>query len=273
MVLVFYFVFFLSLIPNASADQGQVPTSNVTPVSEQAPTSPFLPGLQHDFGDNNPDVYLCLGDSITYGYGLLDLSQSYPAQLQALLGKTVINEGISGTRSSFGAIRVNRLLDNNKPGYLLTLYGVNDIGERRNDAIVESLRQIIHAAKANKTTSVVATLTPVFHGRAWKEPYVRDLNIRIRALAAEEGVLLADLEEAFAWDPSYLLDDGLHPNSLGHELMAKTFHEALKDEPSSGGGCTVNPQGSLGLEWIALFLAIFFKLAWGQYSRRYNQHH
>lgn len=218
----------------------------------------------HDFGDNNPDVYVSLGDSITRGYGLNNYSESYPAKLQELLGKTVINEGISGSKSYQGASRVGRVLQRHKPGYLLTLYGVNDIGERSNDSIINSLRQIIHSAKNNKTIPVIATLTPVFGSRGWKEPHLRDLNIKIRSLAKEEGILLADLEEAFAWDSTYLLNDGLHPNSKGHELMAQTFYKTLQESPSSsGGGCTFNPSAPFGYEWVLLFCALILTVVRG----------
>ena len=46
-------------------------------------------------------------------------------------------------------------------------------------------------------------------------------------MAAEEGVACADLEAALNWNSAYILDDGMHPNSAGHQIIANTFYQAL----------------------------------------------
>lgn len=265
-----FFLFFAAILIGATGHFLHAQTANGSPsgFSSGMAVPPPPPDISHDFGDNSPDVYVCFGDSITKGVFLSNSAEAYPARLQALLGKTVINEGINGSRSYQGANRVAQVLNRHKPGYLLTLYGVNDIGERSNEAILKSLRHIIQSARNNKTIPVIATLTPVFGGRAWKEPSVRDLNERIRAMAGEENIPLADLEKAFDWDHS-MFPDGLHPNARGHELIAQTFYEVLKSKPSSGGGgCTFNPQGTFGLEWFLLFSAMLLKIVWGLFVLR-----
>ncbi|WP_052812762.1 SGNH/GDSL hydrolase family protein [Desulfonatronum thioautotrophicum] len=235
------------------------------------------PSQDFDFGENNPDVYLCMGDSITFGAGVAS-EESYPAVLQQLLGKTVINDGVSGSRSTLGVTRVNGLLQRYKPGYLLILYGVNDIGERDNADILENLRFMVRAAKENQTIPVVATLTPVFGPRGWKTRGVMDLNQRIRVMATEEGILLVDLEEAFAWDASLISDNGIHPNKDGYFLLAKTFFDTLKEDPGSsgGGGCVVGGgKGSYDLLVLLGFLGLY--AAWNVSKRsrcptRLDQH-
>jgi lysophospholipase L1-like esterase len=228
--------------------------------------------FKHDFGNNNPYVYVCFGDSITVGYNVKH-NETYPAKLQELLGKTVINEGISGSTSYYGALRVGSVLQKHKPGYLLTLYGVNDIGGRTNTDIINSLREIIQTAKNNQTIPVIATLTPVFGQRAWKAPHVRNLNENIRILAKEENILLVDLENAFNWNEKLIDSNGIHPNPLGYELIAKTFYNALEDSStgSGGGGCTIKDNGEMGYEWFFLFTLLFIKVAWNAYrNKQYN---
>ena len=65
-------------------------------------------GDGHDFGDNDQNVYLALGDSITYGYGLSSQA-TYSVKLSAMIGKTVINAGIGGETSFGGTTKVNSL--------------------------------------------------------------------------------------------------------------------------------------------------------------------
>lgn len=180
-------------------------------------------GAAHDFGDNDPNVIACLGDSITEGY-LVATADSYPSQLAAITGKTVYNRGVGGTRSSYGVSIVGTVLDRYNPGYLLILYGVNDlIHGASQPATITNLRTMIQAAKANSTVPIVATLTPTYGSHAWVADDVIALNGQIRTMAAEEGVDVADLEAAFGSDESLILADGLHPNASGARVIAQTF--------------------------------------------------
>jgi len=182
-------------------------------------------GDGHDFGDNNRDVYTAMGDSITRGHGA---SVPYPAVLSSMLGKTVINRGVNGARSSAGLSSVGSILARDNPGFLLILYGANDVIHSEDPAvIIEHLRGIIRAAKNNKTIPVIATLTPQITGHAAFGGGVISLNARIRTLAAEENVTLVDLESAFTAHNEYMQSDGLHPNNTGLSVMAAEFFDVL----------------------------------------------
>lgn len=181
----------------------------------------------HDFGSNDPNVYVAMGDSITSGLGYSSV-EPYPAKLSAMLGKTVINKGHGGDLSSDGRTDVNSILATYKPGYLLILYGANDIIYGYGaDHIIANLRAIIQAAKTNKTIPVIATLTPAFGSHAYMAGGINDLNAGIREMAAEEGVSVADMDSAFGGNSNYMLSDGLHPNDKGAELIATTFSNVL----------------------------------------------
>ena len=99
-------------------------------------------GDGHDFSDNDQNVYLALGDSITYGYGLSSQA-TYSVKLSAMIGKTVINAGIGGETSFGGTTKVNSLLARYKPGYLLILYGANDLIIGHSTTTIGNLRYII----------------------------------------------------------------------------------------------------------------------------------
>ena len=182
-------------------------------------------GDGHDFGDNNKDVYLAMGDSITLGY---QATIPYPAVLSSMLGKTVINRGVGGARAADGYSQVNGTLARYKPGFLLICYGANDaIHGSEPSAVIERLRGMIGAAKANKTIPVIATCLPQSGSHLIFNGGIIALNARIRVLAAEEDVTLVELETPFIGHPEYLNPDGLHPNNTGHSVIAAEFFDAL----------------------------------------------
>jgi len=184
-------------------------------------------GDGHDFGSNNPALYVAFGDSITYGAGV-SASDNYPTKLAEQMMRTVINEGYPGAESFVGADLVQDILNNYKPGFLLILFGVNDLimGYSEEEAI-GNLQYICQAAINNKTIPVIATLTPVTGEHHIWASGVDRLNVLIRQMAAEMNVALVDLDAAFNWNPLYLQEDGLHPNVLGYNLMAITFYDVV----------------------------------------------
>ncbi|MBU4198694.1 MAG: SGNH/GDSL hydrolase family protein [Verrucomicrobia bacterium] len=180
------------------------------------------PWADFDFGANNKNVCLALGDSITAG-------NSYIPKLAGMLQKTIVNEAIPGSETSVGVDLVHPGLDSTHPGFLIILYGINDLimGYSESGAIA-NLRYMVQAAKDNKTAPIIATLTPVTGDYIGLVSGIQRLNAAIRQMAAEEGVTLVDLEEALNWDPAYLLPDGLHPNAAGNDVIAATFYDAMK---------------------------------------------
>jgi len=186
-------------------------------------------GDGHDFGPNNPNLYVALGDSITRGDRLVDPSSYYPALLTGMLNKTVLNEGVGGNSSGEALDRLYPILDDDKPGYVLILAGVNDLimGYGENEA-ARNIRIMVQACQDNKTIPVIATLTPVFESYARLDNEVSRLNVMIRQIASELNVALVDLNGAFDDNPIYMMPGGIHPNESGNTLMALTFYDVVK---------------------------------------------
>lgn len=186
------------------------------------------PWADHDFGSNDRNLYVAMGDSITAGSCLDNYADGYVPKLAGMLQKTVINEGIPGSATDVGVDIVHGLLDDVRPGFLLILYGINDLIMGYDEAIViNNLRTIIQAAKNNKTVPIIATLTPVTGSYSGLTSGVKRLNASIRQMAAAENVALVDLEDAMNWNAAYMLPDGLHPNAAGNDVMAATFYDVL----------------------------------------------
>ena len=179
-----------------------------------------------DVGDNNADVYVAIGDSLTDGNN--GGGAPYPPRLAAMTGKTVINRAAQDESASRAAGSVGGILSDTKPGALLILLGSVDlIGGRSVDGVIGSLGSIIDQAKANKTVPVVATLTPMVGSHSRWSGQVKELNKAIRSLASDKGARLVDLEPAFGDGAGLILDDGLHPNEQGNQIMAEAFADAL----------------------------------------------
>lgn len=182
-------------------------------------------GAGHDFGGNNPDVYLCIGDSITEGEGGVT---PYPTNLANMLGKSVINRGIGGERTSAGSARTPSVLDRDKPGFLLILEGVNDVMDGiPTGSIIANLRSMIQAAKSRKVLPAISTITPFVGSREVFNPSVYALNEQIRNLAAEEGILLVNCEGVVDGRLDYVIADGLHLSESGSIAVAAAWSDKL----------------------------------------------
>ncbi len=176
-----------------------------------------------DVGDNNKDLVICLGDSITYGYACD--GAPYPSQLAAMTGKTVLNYGVPGAHAREGVARIDSVLSK-KPGYVCILYGANDAimeGGSSANSVKESIRSMIVACKNNKSIPIVATTPPMIRDHSLFDGGARTINEAIRSVASEEGARLVDLYDAFGSGEAFLGADGLHPNGAGAALIADCF--------------------------------------------------
>jgi lysophospholipase L1-like esterase len=179
-----------------------------------------------DIGDNNPNLYVALGDSTTDGNN--GGGDPYPPRLASMTGKTVNNMAAQDESSGAAASKAGGVLASQKPAALLFQLGAVDlINGRSIDSVIGNLRSIIQQCKANKTVPVVATLQPMIGLHSRWSGVTKDLNNQIRALASSEGARLADVESSFGDGSGLILDDGLHPNEKGNQIMAEVFKGQL----------------------------------------------
>lgn len=183
-------------------------------------------GASHDFGDNNPDVVLAMGDSITAGG--FSGEAAWPARLGGMVGKSVVNAGIPGAPASVGAGRIGGLLQSRKPGFVIIFYGSNDAIQGVDINTTENaIRAMVIRAKNNQSIPLLATALPMTGGRQIFNGGVDRINGRIRAIANSESVKLVNLHGAIRRNPDLYLVDGLHLSGLGEELVAMEFMDAL----------------------------------------------
>lgn len=167
------------------------------------------------------DVILAFGDSLTEGVGAKE-NESYPAVLQSLSGRTVVNAGISGEQSAPGLARLPALLEEHQPKLLILCHGGNDILRKKNLAkMQENVTAMIQLAQ-NKGIPVVMLGVPNFGlFLSSYEGY--------KTVADSTGVIfIEDLVSDILSDDA-LKADSVHPNKDGYKIMAETIYSKLQD--------------------------------------------
>jgi sialate O-acetylesterase len=182
--------------------------------------------------DKHPIRVACAGDSIT--------ARGYPEVLQRLLGPgyTVRNLGHSGvtamkdigTRSYPLAKPQQDDID-----IVVVMLGTNDAKTEtwsaHKEAFAKDYRELIQSFKAiaSKPRVYVSLSPPVFKpetGNGFSPKNVEEMVEITRTLAGELGCPVIDVHAA-ATGHADLFSDGVHPNDLGKELIAKTVMQAL----------------------------------------------
>jgi lysophospholipase L1-like esterase len=225
----------------------QAETTTLT-VPQPAGVEVYVPAVL-PIGGNLPGTYMAFGDSITEGDGSTD-GEGYRSLLEPRLDGhfgegSIIDAAAPGTRTNYGARRIDSALRSVQPAYVLILYGTNDWNERAcRDAFpcytVDSLRSMVRSAKAHHTLPVLSTIIPCNTGFDARTPpernvWVSDMNDLIRPMAQQEGALLVDMFAAFMAVPDFhtLFSDHVHPNDAGYQLMTDTWFKAITQPPAA----------------------------------------
>lgn len=173
-------------------------------------------------GANDVGVVVAFGDSITQGSACDCVP--YPARLAGPIGKTVVNVGVGGSLAVENVERTQAAIDRFRPGFMLILYGVNDVIHSYDAAAIgDSLAQMVRICKDNQVVPVIATYPAPIQNYLGFTPRVLELNARIRSLAREQKIRCVDLEKEFAAEPGLYEADGLHPSDAGTQVVALAF--------------------------------------------------
>jgi acyl-CoA thioesterase-1 len=171
---------------------------------------------------DRPIRILAFGDSLTAGYGLDDLSQAFPAQLeQALRAKghdvRVIASGVSGETTTGGFNRIDWSLAENPDAVIVELGG-NDGLRAIDPALTErNLDGILSKLAARGIPALLAgMLAPPNLGRDYGDRF----NGLYPRLAEKHGaVFYPFFLDGVAADPALNQDDRIHPNPAGVKVI------------------------------------------------------
>jgi len=168
-----------------------------------------------------PDaVVLAFGDSITYGTGAAE-AESYPAQLERLIGRRVVRAGVPGEVTEQALERLPQMLDEHAPRLLLLCIGGNDFLRRLGIAQAEAnVRAMVKLARS-RGVEVVLIGTPE-PGFSLAPPAFFAAIARDFRLPYEEAAMAEVLKD------SALKSDPIHPNARGYRVIAERLAERLK---------------------------------------------
>lgn len=168
---------------------------------------------------------LCLGDSLTEGYGVPKAS-AWPAITEKILKDkkfdiSMINAGVSGSTTASGPSRLQwHLKSQPKPDWLILALGAND-GLRGQDvkSAQKNLEKTIQIAKDQGMKKIILAgiKVPPSLGPA----YARSFDAIFPLIAKQQKITLYPfLLEGVAAKPELNLPDGIHPNIEGHKIIA-----------------------------------------------------
>jgi acyl-CoA thioesterase-1 len=174
---------------------------------------------------------LFLGDSLTAGYGV-EKEHSYPSLIEKKihslnLQHKIINGGISGSTTASAISRLN-WFEKLKPDLLFLALGAN-VGLRGLELAQtqKNLQQAIEWAKKNKMQVILGGMElPPNYG----EKYRLQFRTMYQELSKKNTIkLIPFMLDGVGGIKEHNIEDGIHPNQKGHEIVSETVWKVLKD--------------------------------------------
>lgn len=194
---------------------------------------------------------LIFGDSITYGYNDTEGGWAERLRMTSVFEETdhsVYPLGISGDTTE-GVLKRFEVETSarfrNEDSFIVLAIGTNDSQYLKTDKksryttkeFRDNYSKLITLAKKHGVGVLILGLPPVdevaskevSEDKSWFESRTLELNNIIKELAEKESVPFVDVMKLFEENGGNdLLDDGLHPNTKGHELMYKEIEKKLR---------------------------------------------
>lgn len=195
----------------------------------------------------------CVGDSITYGFALVNQPKNnYPKMLGELLGKSwhVENFGVSSrTAVSFGDKPYKRELEYRRslefhPEVVVIMFGSNDskpYNWQGKESFMDEIEQLVINYQLLTTKPEVILCTPArpyyilgkrvgnMLGDIRAEEVAEAAEV-IRALGIELNLKVVDVHKLTEEHPEWFKFDGIHPNNHGAKAIALAVYHAITDE-------------------------------------------
>jgi acyl-CoA thioesterase-1 len=169
---------------------------------------------------------LCLGDSLTFGYGA-PAGTAYPPVLEQLTGHVVQNAGINGDTAEGALARLPGLLQENSPALVLVSIGGNDflrkVAPERTRA---ALKSIVQTAAASAQVVLIAQPEPVLMALVSGS---LDDHPMYAEVAKETGVPLFEGGWSYVLSRAELRSDQIHANAAGYKVFAERLAAWLRD--------------------------------------------
>jgi acyl-CoA thioesterase I len=168
-----------------------------------------------------PDAtVLAFGDSLTYGTGAAE-AESYPAQLERLIGRRVVGAGVPGEVSAQSLARLPAFLEEHQPKLIMLCIGGNDFLRNLGQAqVAANVRAMVRLAK-DKGADVLLLGTPEKGLLVTPPKFYAEIAQEFRI--PYEGKVVGEILRDNA-----LKSDPIHPNARGYRLIAERVAALLK---------------------------------------------
>ena len=175
---------------------------------------------------------LIYGDSISAGYGM-EKEEQWSRDLEVLFEKDdfkikIFNSSVSGETTGGGVSRINGVLEELKPSYVLLELGGNDaLRGYPPDRIYQNLMTMINACK-DRGIEVFLMQIRILpnYGKRYQAQFE---SVYSKASKASGVTLIPFMLEEVALNKELMFDDGIHPNEAAQPLIAKFVFESLRE--------------------------------------------
>jgi acyl-CoA thioesterase-1 len=169
-----------------------------------------------------PDaVVLAFGDSLTYGTGAAE-DESYPAQLEKLIGRRVVRAGVPGEVTAQALARLPAALDEHAPRLVLLCIGGNDFLRRLGNPQAEkNVREMVKLAQ-NRGVAVLLIGTPEPGFTVSPPSFYAGIAKEYRV--PYEGAIVSEVLK-----DRTLKADPIHPNAAGYRIIAERLAATLRE--------------------------------------------
>lgn len=176
------------------------------------------------------DILLLLGDSLGAGYGV-QREQSWSYLLnekfrQKKRAVQIVNASISGETTAGGLARLEALLKQEKPRWVMIELGGND-GLRGMDinAMQRNLEAMVQMARQHQAQPILVGIKiPPNYGRKYRERF----ELAFVEVSQQQNVpFLPFLLDGVGGVDQYMQDDRIHPNAIAQPVIADTVWKFL----------------------------------------------
>lgn len=201
----------------------------------------------------NPIQVSCVGDSITHGSGANTLKNSYPDQLQRMLGTDYVvkNYGVSGATllkngdKPYVQQQLYKDSLDSKADIVIIMLGTNDTKPQNwklKDQFEGDYKELIgqYQNLPSKPKIWLMLPPPVEKTGNYKivESGIEAEVPIIQSIAKDTSSQVIDIHTAFE-NHGDLIPDNVHPNAAGYTILASTVYAALTGKTYDGPPTTV----------------------------------
>ncbi len=168
------------------------------------------------------ETILAFGDSLTFGKGAAR-GEDYPTVLSSLIGRSVINAGVSGETTIQGLTRLPGALSQYRPRLMILCLGGNDFIRRvSRETTKDNLRKMINLAKTQNISVLLIEVPNLGLLGFSPSPIYAELSDELKVPLFKETLpeLLSD---------SKYKSDSIHLSAAGYRRWAEELANYLKE--------------------------------------------